>query len=76
MAFVRITRTSVKGHQEIFDKLAFRDYLRANPDVATAYAELKRRESLAHRFDNIGYMRAKDHFVKSTLADARNWNES
>ena len=65
-----------KGHQEIFDKLAFRDYLRANPDVATAYAELKRRESLAHRFDNIGYMRAKDHFVKSTLADARNWNES
>jgi len=65
-----------KGHQEIFDKLTFRDYLRANRDVADAYEELKRGVATDHRFDNIGYMRAKDHFVKSTLADARNWYES
>ena len=64
------------GHQEIFDKLAFRDYLRANRDVATAYGDLKRRIAIDHRFDNIGYMRAKDAFVKSTLADARRWFNS
>ena len=63
-----------EGHQEIVDKLAFRDYLLANHDVATAYGDLKRRIAIDHRFDNIGYMRAKDAFVKSTLADARNFS--
>jgi len=62
-----------KGHQEIFDKLAFRDYLRDNGDVAAAYADLKRRAAVAHQFDNVGYMRAKDDFVKSVLVDARRW---
>ena len=62
-----------KGHQEIFDKLAFRNYLRANHDVAALYGEIKRRAAADHRFDNIGYMRAKDPFVKSTLAAARRW---
>ena len=69
------THVCAKGHQEIFDKLAFRDYLRANREVAIAYAELKRRAAIDHRFDNIGYMRAKDSFVKSTLVDARRWYE-
>lgn len=64
------THVCAKGHQEIFDKLAFRDYLLANRDVADAYAELKRRAATDHRFDNIGYMRAKDAFVKITLVDA------
>ena len=59
-----------KGHQEIFDKLAFRNYLRANTDVANAYESLKRRAASDHRFDNIGYMLAKDDFVKTTLVDA------
>jgi GrpB-like predicted nucleotidyltransferase (UPF0157 family) len=27
-------------------------------------------------FDNIGYMRAKDDFVKSILVDARRWYEA
>lgn len=62
-----------KGHWEIPDKLAFRDYLRANSDKATAYGELKRRIAAQYRFDNIGYMRAKDGFVKSTLLEARRW---
>ena len=62
-----------EGHQEIGDKLAFRDYLRAHHDVAALYAELKKRAAIDHRFDNIGYMRAKDAFVKSTVADARRW---
>ncbi len=64
-----------EGHPEIFDKLAFRDYLRVNREVAIAYAGLKRRAAIDHRFDNISYMRAKDSFVKSTLVDARSWYE-
>ena len=62
-----------KGHGEILDKLAFRDYLRANESVALAYADLKQRLAVDHRFDNIGYMRGKDDFVKSALVDARRW---
>jgi GrpB-like predicted nucleotidyltransferase (UPF0157 family) len=61
------------GHSEIFDKLAFRDYLRIDEDVAAAYADLKRRAAIDHRFDNLGYMRAKDDFVKSVLVKARCW---
>ena len=62
-----------KDHWEISDKLAFRDYLRAHCDKAAAYGELKRRIAAENRFDNIGYMRAKDGFVKSTLLEARRW---
>ena len=69
------THVCAIGHQDILDKLAFRDYLRANREVAIAYAELKRRAAIDHRFDNISYMRAKDSFVKSTLADARRLSE-
>ena len=65
-----------RGHREIFDKLAFREYLGANADLAAAYGKLKRQAALDHRFDNIGYMRAKDDFVKSTLADARRWYQA
>jgi GrpB-like predicted nucleotidyltransferase (UPF0157 family) len=62
-----------KGHWEISDKLAFRDYLRAHSSVAAEYGELKQRIAAEHRFDNIGYMRAKDGFVKTTLVEARRW---
>ena len=64
-----------KDHWEISDKLAFRDYLRAHPTTAAAYGELKQRIAVQHRFDNLGYMHAKDGFVKSTLLDARRWSE-
>ena len=64
-----------EGHWEIFDKLAFRDYLRAHGSTAAAYGELKRRIAAQYRFDNVGYMHAKDGFVKSTLLEARRWYE-
>ena len=63
-----------KGHGDILDKLAFRDYLRTNESVALAYADLKQRLAANHDFDNIGYMRGKDDFVKSVLVDARSWH--
>ena len=64
-----------KGHREIFDKLAFRDYLRAHSSKAAAYGELKRRIAAQYLFDNIGYMHAKNGFVKTTLLEARSWCE-
>ena len=65
-----------KGHGEILDKLAFRDYLRAHSNMAAAYGEVKRRIAAEYRLDNIGYMRAKDGFVKSTLLEARRWYDT
>ena len=59
-----------KGHSEIVDKLAFRNYLRAHSSKAAAYGELKRRIAAEYRLDNIGYMQAKDRFVKATLLEA------
>ena len=64
-----------KGHREIVDKLAFRDYLRAHSSKAAAYGKLKRRIAAQYRFDNIAYMQAKDGFVKTTLVEARRWYE-
>lgn len=60
-------------HPEVKDKLAFRDYLRIHPHQVAAYGVLKRRLALDHPRDNIAYMHGKDRFVKSLLADARQW---
>jgi len=51
------------------DELAFRDRLRADPDLAAGYAALKRR--LADRFgdDREAYTEAKGDFIRATLAD-------
>jgi len=64
------------GHDEILDKLAFRDYLRIHRQVAIDYGDLKRLAAVTHRFDNIGYMNAKDTFVKSVLVKARYWYQT
>jgi len=61
------------GHDEIADKLAFRDYLRAHPRRAAAYGSLKQHLALAYRQDNIGYMRGKDAFIKTVLEEAHQW---
>jgi GrpB-like predicted nucleotidyltransferase (UPF0157 family) len=52
------------------ERLAFRDYLRAHPDMAQEYAELKRRLAAAHRLDREAYTDAKAPFVQRVLSEA------
>jgi GrpB-like predicted nucleotidyltransferase (UPF0157 family) len=51
--------------------LLFRDYLRANPDVAAAYERVKRRAAREHRHDEAAYGAAKAGFVDRVEARAR-----
>jgi GrpB-like predicted nucleotidyltransferase (UPF0157 family) len=55
------------GGRRYAEELAFRDRLRANPDTARAYAELKR--DLAARFpdDRDAYTEAKSDFIREAL---------
>ena len=55
--------------------IVFRDYLRAHPDEAKAYAAVKR--DLVDRFDNVGdYADAKSDFIKPCQARAYAWKAS
>ena len=47
--------------------LAFRDFLRANPHIATEYALLKKRLAVEFRQDRDGYTEAKGPFVEGVL---------
>ena len=50
--------------------IAFRNYLRAHPEIAGAYEQLKR--ALAPRFENVNdYAMAKTEFIKAIKATAR-----
>jgi GrpB-like predicted nucleotidyltransferase (UPF0157 family) len=44
--------------------LAFRDHLRAHPEEAARYAELKRRLAVEHPNDVYGYMDGKTRFIR------------
>ena len=58
----------VKGSDFWVRQLAFRDYLRAHPERAAAYYELKR--ELAVRFSREEYTEAKSPFIEGILASA------
>lgn len=70
LVHVHVYRT---GHGDLEEKLLFRDYLRAHPWVAAEYGELKRALATTNRYDNIGYMRGKDDFVKQVIEAAAVW---
>ena len=58
----------VPGSEAWRDELAFRDTLRAEPETARAYEQLKRRLADEHASDREEYTVAKTAFVESVLA--------
>jgi GrpB-like predicted nucleotidyltransferase (UPF0157 family) len=54
--------------QRFRDELAFRDRLRADREIASRYAALKRELAARHRDDRGGYTEAKSAFVLAVLA--------
>ncbi len=65
-----------RGHPDVLRHLVFRDYMRAHPDDARAYGNLKAR--LAQQFPNDpeAYMDGKDAFVKAMERKAFNWQKN
>ena len=53
------------------NQLLFRDYMRANPEVAREYYALKKRLAEEHREDRDAYTDAKTDFVMGALGRAR-----
>jgi GrpB-like predicted nucleotidyltransferase (UPF0157 family) len=53
--------------------LLFRDYLRAHPETARAYGELKRALAQQYGPDRDGYTDAKADFIQGVIAAAAEW---
>jgi len=58
-----------KGYLE---HIAFRDYLRENPESAQAYGQLKNELAEKFRFDREGYCNAKSDFCNKILRQTNN----
>ena len=54
-----------------WERLLFRDYLRAHPEAARAYGELKQRIAAEHPDDRVAYAKAKTRFVRAAMRAAR-----
>lgn len=63
-----IHMTEIDG--EMWQRLIFRDYLRAHPDEAARYAALKHDLAARHSHDREAYTDAKSDYVASVLAKA------
>ncbi len=59
------------GHPEVERLLLFRDYLRDHPASAHEYEQLKRELAEKFRNDREAYTEAKNDFIRSTEAKAR-----
>jgi GrpB-like predicted nucleotidyltransferase (UPF0157 family) len=55
---------------EMWQRLAFRDYLRAHPEEAETYGRLKRRLAAEHQTDREAYTDAKSAYVESVMRKA------
>lgn len=59
-----------EAHSEMWQRLAFRDYLRAHPDEAGTYERLKRRLAAEHRADREAYTDAKLTYIDGVMRKA------
>jgi GrpB-like predicted nucleotidyltransferase (UPF0157 family) len=57
-----------QASRPLVEHLIFRDHLRNNPEVAAAYASLKKALAQRFRTDRDQYTEAKTHFIRSILA--------
>lgn len=64
------------GDPNVLRHLAFRNYLKAHPDILREYAELKARLAADCNDDLDRYCDGKDSFVKHHEAKAIEWNKS
>ena len=56
------------GHPEVWRRLAFRDHLRAHPEVARDYERVKRALASRYREDRRSYTERKAEFVNCVIA--------
>jgi GrpB-like predicted nucleotidyltransferase (UPF0157 family) len=63
---VHVTET----HGEMWQRLAFRDYLRAHLEEARIYEQLKRRLATEHRTDREAYTDAKSAYIETVMRKA------
>jgi GrpB-like predicted nucleotidyltransferase (UPF0157 family) len=65
---IHMVESSFTGH---WDRLLFRDYLNAHPEVAREYEALKTRLAAATPQDRVAYTRGKTEFIERVTARAK-----
>ena len=61
----------LEGRSSAWERLLFRDYLRAHPAAAQEYDALKRRIAAEHPDDRKAYAKAKTGFIRRVMKAAR-----
>src|ERR1051326_1079250 len=64
------------GHFQIAELLAMRDYLRTHPEAAQEYGALKSNLAQQFAYDNQGYMKGKDAYIKQLISLAMAWHSN
>ena len=64
------------GYQQIARHLDFRDYLRAHPDQAQVYSQLKETLARKYRQDSVAYTEGKNEFIRAIDGCATRWRAS